>query len=101
MIGSPHLINGFSRVLKRLYRKQANGITWRGAIDGQRLSWAPGKGEAFRKGRDCQLGISKRGGSYLRTLLVHGARAVLRYADGKDDDLSSQPTSRRAISLTQ
>ena len=30
------------------------------------------------------LGISKRGDSYLRTLLIHGARAVIRYADNKE-----------------
>src|SRR5690606_11261840 len=53
---------------------------------------------AFRRGRDlaawlglvprqCSsggttrlLGISKRGSAYLRTLMVHGARAVLRHA---------------------
>ncbi|UVW29394.1 IS110 family transposase [Massilia sp. H6] len=29
------------------------------------------------------LGISKRGDTYLRTLLIHGARAVIRYAEGK------------------
>jgi transposase len=31
-------------------------------------------------GRVRQLGISKRGDSYLRTLLMHGARAVVRSA---------------------
>jgi transposase len=30
-------------------------------------------------GKDTLLGISKRGDVYLRTLLIHGARAVLRY----------------------
>ncbi len=34
------------------------------------------------------LGISKRGDSYVRKLLVHGARAILRYADKHDDNLS-------------
>lgn len=29
------------------------------------------------------LGISKRGDTYLRTLLIHGARAVIRYVEGK------------------
>lgn len=29
------------------------------------------------------LGISKRGNSYLRTLLIHGARAVIRVAERK------------------
>ncbi len=39
-------------------------------------------------GRDRLLGISKRGDPYLRKLLVHGARAVLRHAKGRDDALS-------------
>ena len=34
------------------------------------------------------LGISKRGDGYLRKLLVHGARAVIRHAKNRDDDLS-------------
>ena len=33
-------------------------------------------------------GISKRGDRYLRSLLVHGARSVVRRAVGKDDRLS-------------
>jgi transposase len=32
-------------------------------------------------GKDRLLGISKRGDIYLRTLLIHGARAVLRHVD--------------------
>jgi transposase len=36
-------------------------------------------------GRDCLLGISKRGDVYLRNLLIHGARAVLRHVERKDD----------------
>ncbi|BDU14888.1 hypothetical protein LA521A_00890 [Lysobacter auxotrophicus] len=34
------------------------------------------------------LGISKRGDAYLRSLLVYGARAMLRTARGKEDRLS-------------
>jgi transposase len=34
------------------------------------------------------LGISKRGDAYLRQLMVHGARAAVRAARGKDDRLS-------------
>jgi transposase len=34
------------------------------------------------------LGISKRGDRYLRKLLVHGARATLRWVDTKSDDRS-------------
>jgi transposase len=65
-----------------------------------------GDGQAFSKGRDVSaalglvprqhstggktvlLGISKRGDRYLRSLLVHGARSVVRLAVGKDDRLS-------------
>ena len=36
-------------------------------------------------GKDRLLGISKRGDAYLRTLLIHGARAVLLRADKKSD----------------
>jgi len=36
-------------------------------------------------GKSQLRGISKRGDKYLRTLLVHGARSVLRYAVGKTD----------------
>ena len=62
-----------------------------------------GDGAQFEKGRQCAaflglvprqhssggkerlLGISKRGDRYLRTLLVHGARAALRTAGTKED----------------
>jgi transposase len=65
-----------------------------------------GDGQAFGKGRDVSaalglvpkqhssggktvlLGISKRGDRYLRSLLVHGARSVVRLAARKDDRLS-------------
>lgn len=67
---------------------------------------AVGDGAAYRRGRDVSagvglvprqhssggreqlLGISKRGDRYLRSLLVHGARSVLRQAAGKQDRLS-------------
>lgn len=65
-----------------------------------------GDGGAFRRGRDASaalglvprqhstgdrphlLGISKRGDRYLRSLLVHGARSVVRRAEHNDDALS-------------
>lgn len=34
-------------------------------------------------GKQALLGISKRGDTYLRTLLIHGARAVIRFAENK------------------
>jgi transposase len=39
-------------------------------------------------GKERMLGISKRGDAYLRSLLIHGARAVIRTARSKDDALS-------------
>jgi transposase len=43
-------------------------------------------------GRERLLGISKRGDAYLRTLLIRGARAVIRTAPSKDDRLSQWVT---------
>jgi transposase len=40
-------------------------------------------------GKERLLGISKRGDAYLRSLLVHGARAVIRTAQSKSDRLST------------
>lgn len=39
-------------------------------------------------GKSTLLGISKRGNRYIRTLLIHGARAVLRTCQNKNDKLS-------------
>ncbi len=43
-------------------------------------------------GKDRLLGISKRGDTYLRTLLIHGARSVIANAKHKDDRLSQWVT---------
>ena len=40
-------------------------------------------------GKPTVLGISKRGDSYLRTLLIHGARAVIRVAERKANHAGS------------
>lgn len=82
---------------------QLRGI---GPLTASALSGTLGDGGAFSKGRDFAaslgltprqhstggkdrlLGISKRGDSYLRKLLVHGARSVIRHATKKDDGLS-------------
>jgi transposase len=45
-------------------------------------------------GRERLLGISKRGDVYLRQLLIHGARAVMRWVERKED-----ATSRWASAL--
>ncbi len=47
-------------------------------------------------GRDRLLGISKRGDTYLRQLLIHGARAVMRWVERKSDALSRWATALRA-----
>jgi len=77
-----------------------------GPLIASALSGALGDGKAFGRGRDFAaslgltprqhssggkerlLGISKRGDPYLRKLLVHGARAVIRFAERHDDALS-------------
>jgi transposase len=71
-----------------------------GVLNATALLAAIGTGEAFRRGRDLAawlglvprqastggraklLGISKRGNKYLRKLLIHGARSVLRPCPG-------------------
>ena len=70
------------------------------------LICAIGDGKQFKRGRDMAtwlgltprqhssggkerlLGISKRGDTYLRTLLIHGARSALKVAGKKDDPRS-------------
>ena len=86
---------------KRL--QQIPGI---GPITATALICAIGDGKQFKRGRDMAawlgltprqhssggkdrlLGISKRGDAYLRTLLIHGARSVLKVAGQKDDPRS-------------
>jgi transposase len=42
------------------------------------------------------LGISKRGDRYLRTLLIHGARAVLSHCKDSDNDYSRWVARKKA-----
>jgi len=90
---------------KRL--QQLRGV---GPIIATALVAAVGNGEQFANGRQMSaafgltprqdssggkerlLGISKRGDAYLRTLLIHGARSVIRTSKGKDDRLSQWVT---------
>jgi len=77
-----------------------------GPITATALVAAVGEGSQFKRGRDLAawlgltpgqhssggkerfLGISKHGDSYLRTLLIHGARSVIRTAGNKTDPRS-------------
>ena len=90
---------------KRL--QQLRGV---GPLGATALIAAVGNGEQFDKGRqmaaslgltpkqhssggkDRLLGISKRGDVYVRSLLIHGARSVMRHAKHKDDRLSQWVT---------
>jgi transposase len=85
-----------------------------GPITATALISAVGDAKQFKKGRDMAawlgltprqhssggkerlLGISKRGDAYLRTLLIHGGRSVLKVAGQKDD-----PRSRWLQSLSE
>ena len=98
-------------VAKRL--QQLRGV---GPIIATALVAAVGNGEQFANGRQMSaafgltprqhssggkerlLGISKRGDAYLRTLLIHGARAVIHAARDKDDRLSQWVTRLAARS---
>lgn len=48
-------------------------------------------------GKERLLGISKRGDSYLRQLLIHGARAVLAHVDNKTDRKSQLWAAKKKI----
>jgi transposase len=83
--------------------RQLLAIPGIGPITATAMVAALGDGQAFANGRQVAawlgrvprqessggkprlLGISKRGDTYLRTLLIHGARAVVRAAMRKDD----------------
>ena len=59
-------------------------------VNGRHLSAWIGlvPGQCSSGGKPTLLGISKRGNTYLRTLLIHGARAVLRHTATKTDRFS-------------
>lgn len=61
-----------------MFRRGRDAAAWVGLVPGQHSSG----------GKDKLLGISKRGDAYLRTLLIHGARAVVKVAKDRTDALS-------------
>ena len=92
------LVAGSDDAVRRL-----QGIPGIGPVTATALVAAVGEGRQFKRGRDLAawlgltprqhssggkerlLGICKRGDSYLRTLLIQGARAVLRQIGDKAD----------------
>ena len=85
-----------------------------GPVNSSAFISAIGDGSSFKRGRDVSaflglvpgqhtsgdkpvlLGITKRGNTHLRTVLIHGARAVVGQAHKKDD-----PTSRWVTNLIE
>jgi transposase len=62
----------------RLFKNGREFSAWLGLVPRQNSSG----------GKNVLLGISKRGDPYLRMLLVHGGRSVIRLADNRTDRLS-------------
>ena len=62
----------------RVFHSGRQVAAWLGLVPRQRSSG----------GRAVLLGITKHGDAYLRTLLIHGARSVVRVAARHDDPLS-------------
>lgn len=60
------------------FKRGREASAWAGIVPGQHSSG----------GKEKLLGISKRGDAYLRTLLIHGARSVVKTCKDKDDKLS-------------
>lgn len=60
------------------FKSGRDASAWAGLVPGQHSSG----------GKDQLLGISKRGDAYLRTVLIHGARSVVKSCKDKEDPLS-------------
>ena len=76
------------------------GTTPRASTTGGRslLGWESCRDRDSTGGKPKLLGISKHGDVYLRTLLIHGARSVLRHLEHRPDQADSwleAPMSRR------
>ena len=104
-------ISGYNRRIRSLFRsnemcQRIGKIEGIGPITATALVAAVGDRSCFKNGRQFAawlglvpkqrssggkarlFGISKRGDRYLRTLMIHGARAVLGKAGGKEDPRS-------------
>ena len=106
-----HQIKAYEDKLQRAYGdseicRKLGTIPGVGPITATAMSASLGDGKAFKSGRQVSawlgivprqdssggkpklLGISKRGDTYLRTLLIHGARSVVKAAAKKNDPQS-------------
>lgn len=111
LVGLDEEVGEYDRRLKRVQREHAAAkrlgeVCGLGPVTSTALLATMGDARQFRNGRAMSaaiglvprqyttggkpvlLGISKGGNPYLRTLLIHGARSVLRHAAGKPDRLS-------------
>jgi len=103
-------ITYYDRQLKQLsgqaMQKRLQQLPGFGPVVSSAFSCWLGDGHQFKRGRDAAaalgvvprqhssggkpllLGITKRGDTYVRSLLIHGARSVVRCSDNKTDQLS-------------
>jgi transposase len=65
-----------------------------GAVNGRQMAAALGLTPRQNSSGDKRrlLGISKRGDTYMRTQMIHGARSVVSHAKNRDDPLSRWAT---------
>ncbi len=101
-----HYDQQLKQLSSQVIQKRLQQLPGFGPIVSSAFSCWLGDGQQFKRGRDAAaalgvvprqhssggkpmlLGITKRGDTYVRSLLIHGARSVVRCADKKDDRLS-------------
>ena len=117
---SDERVDSFDKKLKRLAQgdercQRLMKIEGFGPISATALVAAVGDAKTFKSGRSLSAwlglvpkqhssggktrlsGISKRGDVYLRTLLIHGARAVVKHCDNKLDDRNKWISSKKSV----
>jgi len=96
-------IQAIHRIRQRLVAQRTAKVEGIGPMTATAMVVAVGDGKYFKNGRQLaawrglapgqyssgdrrrRLSITKRGDRYLRTLLIHGARAVVGRSEGKSD----------------
>jgi transposase len=113
-------VDNFDKTLKQVAKEDERcqrlmKIEGFGPISATALVAAVGDAKTFKNGRSLSAwlglvpkqhssggknrlsGISKRGDVYLRTLLIHGARAVVKYCDNKSDDRNRWIANKKSV----